>query len=77
MRPTTPRMFAGTFTALITPFRDGKIDARAFKTLIDQQAEAGITGIVPVGTTGESATLSRNEHLEVIKLAIEFKVFVA
>ena len=50
-------MFAGTFTALITPFRDGSLDHEAFKSLIDRQVEAGITGIVPVGTTGESPTL--------------------
>lgn len=65
-------MFAGTFTALITPFRNGEVDRDAFKALIDQQAAAGITGIVPVGTTGESATLTNKEHLEVIRLAVEF-----
>ena len=65
-------MFSGTFTALITPFRSGQIDWDAFKKLIDQQAEAGITGIVPVGTTGESATLTSDEHIEVIRKAIEF-----
>lgn len=65
-------MFAGSFTALITPFRNGQIDCEAFKALIDRQAAAGITGIVPVGTTGESATLTTAEHLEVIRLAIEF-----
>jgi len=65
-------MFAGTFTALITPFRNGQIDRDAFKALINQQAAAGITGIVPVGTTGESSTLNREEHLEVIRLAVEF-----
>lgn len=65
-------MFAGTFTALITPFRDGSLDREAFKALIDRQVEAGITGIVPVGTTGESPTLGRDEHLEVIEAAVEF-----
>ncbi|MGC6566663.1 MAG: 4-hydroxy-tetrahydrodipicolinate synthase [Akkermansiaceae bacterium] len=65
-------MFAGTFTALITPFRNGSLDRDAFKVLIDRQVEAGITGIVPVGTTGESPTLGSTEHLEVIKAAIEF-----
>jgi 4-hydroxy-tetrahydrodipicolinate synthase len=65
-------MFAGTFTALITPFRDGSLDRDAFKALIDRQVAAGITGIVPVGTTGESPTLGSKEHLEVIQAAIEF-----
>ena len=65
-------MFAGTFTALITPFRDGRLDHEAFKALIDRQVTAGITGIVPVGTTGESPTLNPDEHLEVIKAAVEF-----
>lgn len=65
-------MFAGTFTALITPFRDGSLDREAFKALIDRQVAAGITGIVPVGTTGESPTLDSTEHLEVIQAAVEF-----
>ena len=65
-------MFAGTFTALITPFRDGSLDHEAFKALIDRQVAAGITGIVPVGTTGESPTLDSEEHLEVIRAAVEF-----
>ena len=65
-------MFAGTFTALITPFREGSLDHEAFKSLIDRQVVAGITGIVPVGTTGESPTLDSNEHLEVISAAVEY-----
>ncbi len=65
-------MFSGTFTALITPFRDGKVDHGAFKALIDRQITAGISGIVPVGTTGESPTLNTDEHLEVIRAAVEY-----
>ena len=65
-------MFAGTFTALITPFRDGSLDHEAFKALIDRQVAAGITGIVPAGTTGESPTLDSDEHLEVIRAAVEY-----
>ncbi|BDS08488.1 4-hydroxy-tetrahydrodipicolinate synthase [Oceaniferula spumae] len=65
-------MFQGTHTALITPFRDGKIDTDAFRALIDRQVAAGVDGIVPCGTTGESPTLGRKEHLRVIELAIEF-----
>lgn len=64
--------FRGTYTALITPFRDGQIDRDAFKALIDRQVAAGIDGIVPVGTTGESPTLRSDEHIEVIKLAVEY-----
>ncbi len=64
--------FSGTYTALITPFRNGDIDVPAFKSLIDRQIVAGVTGIVPVGTTGESPTLDTDEHLEVIRLAVEF-----
>lgn len=64
--------FPGIYTALITPFRNGEIDIPAFKSLIDRQIASGITGIVPVGTTGESPTLDTDEHIEVIRLAVEF-----
>lgn len=64
--------FTGTHTALITPFRDGKIDVPAFRDLIERQIAAGITGIVPVGTTGESPTVTTEEHIEIIRLAVEF-----
>lgn len=64
--------FSGTYTALITPFRDGKIDVAAFQSLIERQVAAGVDGIVPVGTTGESPTLDTAEHIEVIRLAVEF-----
>lgn len=70
MRQKLP-MFEGTYTALITPFRNGTVDYDAFRALIDRQAEAGITGIVPVGTTGESPTVTAEEHLEIIRVAIE------
>ena len=64
-------MFEGTYTALITPFRNGTVDYDAYRNLIDRQADAGITGIVPVGTTGESPTITPKEHLEIIRVAIE------
>jgi len=64
--------FPGTYTALITPFRNGAIDVPAFQSLIERQIAAGIDGIVPVGTTGESPTLDTTEHIEVIRLAVEF-----
>src|SRR2546430_13669510 len=63
-------MFRGTFTALVTPFRNGAIDAAACEKLIESQIAAGITGIVAVGTTGESPTLSSDEREQVIRLAV-------
>ena len=65
-------MFQGTFTALITPFRNGEIDTDALRALIDRQVDAGVDGIVPCGTTGESPTLARVEHLRVIEQAINY-----
>ena len=64
-------MFRGTFTALVTPFRNGGIDVTAFEKLIETQIAAGITGIVAIGTTGESPTLSREEREQLIRLAVE------
>lgn len=64
-------MFAGTYTALITPFRDGKVDYDSFRRLIEAQIAGGVDGVVPVGTTGESPTLSHDEHRDVIKAAVE------
>src|SRR5216684_9010524 len=63
-------MFHGTYTALVTPFRGDEIDVAAFERLIDAQIAAGITGVVAVGTTGESPTLSHDEREEVIRLAV-------
>ena len=63
--------FAGTYTALVTPFRDGAFDREAFRGLIESQIDGGVEGIVPVGTTGESPTLTFEEHTEVIQVAIE------
>ncbi len=65
-------MFTGTYTAIVTPFRTGKIDEGALKDLIKAQVKAGIDGIVPVGTTGESPTLDYEEHVQVIESAVEF-----
>src|SRR2546430_16625524 len=63
-------MFRGTFTALVTPFRSGAIDAAALEKLTEAQIAAGITGIVAVGTTGDSPTLSSDEREQVIRLAV-------
>jgi 4-hydroxy-tetrahydrodipicolinate synthase len=65
-------MLSGTYTALVTPFRDGKFDAPAFKRLVEAQVRGGVDGIVPVGTTGESPTLDCQEHVEVIAHAVEY-----
>jgi 4-hydroxy-tetrahydrodipicolinate synthase len=64
-------MFKGTYTALVTPFKDGKVDEKALVALIRSQVAAGIDGLVPVGTTGESPTLDCEEHLRVIEIAIQ------
>jgi 4-hydroxy-tetrahydrodipicolinate synthase len=63
-------MFRGTFTALVTPFRNGSIDVSAFQTLVETQIAAGITGVVAIGTTGESPTLSHDERQQVTRLTV-------
>lgn len=65
-------MFTGTHTAIVTPFRDGKLDEPALERLIRMQIRGGVDGIVPVGTTGESPTLSYEEHVRVIALAVQY-----
>ena len=64
-------MLKGSFTALATPFKNGKVDEDAYKRLVDWQIREGSHGLVPVGTTGESPTLSHDEHKRVIELCIE------
>ena len=63
---------AGVYTAMVTPFRDGKVDYEALAALVEEQIAGGIAGLIPVGTTGESPTLDCDEHLEVIAKTIEF-----
>jgi len=63
--------FKGSYTALITPFENGGIDEAAFQNLVNWQIEQGTHGLVPVGTTGESPTLSHSEHKRVVELCIE------
>jgi 4-hydroxy-tetrahydrodipicolinate synthase len=65
-------MFTGTYTAIVTPFRNGAIDDGAFENLIKFQIKGGVDGIVPVGTTGESPTVNCEEHIRVIELAVKF-----
>jgi 4-hydroxy-tetrahydrodipicolinate synthase len=64
-------MFHGALTAIITPFRDGAVDEAALRELIEWQIQSGIDGLVPCGSTGESATLSHAEHERVIKVTVE------
>ena len=64
-------MFEGTYTALVTPFRDGAVDEPALRRLIREQIAAGVDGVVPCGSTGESATMNHAEHQRVISIAIE------
>lgn len=64
--------FQGLYTAIVTPFVNGRIDEDAFEKLIEDQVAAGVTGVVAVGTTGESPTLDVNEHLLMIRLAVKF-----
>ena len=63
--------FAGTHTALITPFRDGRVDETSLRNLIREQVAAGVDGIVPCGSTGESATMDHAEHERVIAISVE------
>ncbi|MEQ9574520.1 MAG: 4-hydroxy-tetrahydrodipicolinate synthase, partial [Rhodospirillales bacterium] len=63
--------FRGSNTALITPFRDGKVDSKAFQSFVEWQIAQGSHGLVPCGTTGESPTLSHAEHRHVVELCIE------
>jgi 4-hydroxy-tetrahydrodipicolinate synthase len=61
----------GSMTALVTPFKDGKVDELSYEKLIKRQIDQGIDAVVPVGTTGESATLDMNEHKRCIEIAVE------
>ena len=61
----------GVYTALVTPFKDGKVDWQAFEKLLEAQVAGKVAGVVPVGTTGESPTLSTEEHIEVIARTVE------
>ena len=64
-------MFSGSIPALVTPFRDGAFDEKAFRRLVDWQIENGSSALVPCGTTGEASTLSNAEHHRVIEVCVE------
>src|SRR6478752_888271 len=64
-------MFSGAMTAMVTPFREGRLDEARLKEQVEFQIKGGIDGLVPVGTTGESATVDFKEHDGVIELTVE------
>lgn len=66
----TDPLFRGVFPALVTPFRNGEVDEDAFISLVERQIAGGVHGLVPVGTTGETATLSHDEHRRVVELCV-------
>ena len=73
MMTSTPHdpLFRGVITAMVTPFTNGRVDYKAFERLIDHQIAAGVHGVVPVGTTGETSTLSMDEHRDIVQLCVE------
>lgn len=64
-------LFRGSITALVTPFQDGAVDEKAFRALVERQISAGTHGLAPVGTTGESATLTAEEQFRIVELCVE------
>jgi len=68
---TAKTSFRGSFTALVTPFKNGAVDEKAFRDLVDWQIAEGTNGLVPVGTTGESPTLSHDEHKRVVEWCVD------
>src|SRR3989454_2696071 len=68
---TARTSFRGSFTALVTPFGNGALDEKAFRGLVDWQIAEGTRGLVPVGTTGESPTLSHDEHRRGVQWCVE------
>ena len=64
-------MFEGVFTALVTPFRDDVVDERGLREIIERQISAGVDGLVPCGSTGESATLTAEEHHRAVEITVD------
>jgi len=69
-RPRDP-LFSGVLTAMVTPFTNGRVDFKAFEKTIEHQIAAGVHGLVPVGTTGETSTLTMDEHRDIVQLCVE------
>jgi 4-hydroxy-tetrahydrodipicolinate synthase len=63
--------FTGAYTALVTPFKNGALNETGYRRFIEWQIEQGINGLVPCGTTGESATLTHDEHEQVVRICVE------
>jgi len=68
---TAKTSFRGSFTALVTPFKNGSVDEKAFRDIVDWQIAEGTSGLVPVGTTGESPTLTNEEHIRVVEIVVQ------
>jgi 4-hydroxy-tetrahydrodipicolinate synthase len=68
---TAKTRFRGSFTALVTPFKNGSLDEKGFRDLVEWQISEGTNGLVPVGTTGESPTLSHAEHEQVVEWCVQ------
>src|SRR6476646_10550827 len=68
---TAKTSFRGSFTALVTPFKNGSLDEKAFRDIVEWQIAEGTNGLVPVGTTGESPTLSHDEHRQVVEWCVD------
>src|SRR5258708_1529421 len=66
------KKFTGTYTAIVTPFNNGALDAHTLERIVAFQVKGGVDGIVPVGTTGESPTVSYEEHIEIVALTVKF-----
>ena len=66
------KTFIGTYTAMVTPFKNGRIDESTLQRLVGFQLKGGVDGIVPVGTTGESPTVTYEEHIQIIEMAVKF-----
>ncbi|MGZ3299124.1 MAG: dihydrodipicolinate synthase family protein, partial [Asticcacaulis sp.] len=64
-------LFHGVITALVTPFTNGRVDFKAFERLVEHQIASGVNGLVPVGTTGETSTLSMEEQRDIVELCVE------
>jgi 4-hydroxy-tetrahydrodipicolinate synthase len=65
-------MFTGTYTAIVTPFKGGKVDEPALQRLVRAQVKGGVDGIVPVGTTGESPTVDYEEHIQIVSSSVKY-----
>ena len=68
---TAKTSFRGSFTALVTPFKNGSLDEKAYRDLVEWQIAEGTNGLVPVGTTGESPTLSHDEHKQAVEWCVD------